>query len=150
MTYWGKVVGLWDCSRLGVTATPIRDEEEAMTEQQEQKDKSPDHLGWVIEKGGVHIGATKDPGQVLIRVVGEDDGGNMLPVEDARELLTHALVHLGGVSGRADTDVAQLAMELASLAYKQQRAAENQLADLQEKYARQSRHLGELIGKLDR
>ena len=111
-----------------------------MTEQKEDQD----HLGWVIEKGGVHIGAAKDPERVLITVV----GGDGMSKEDARELLTHALVHLGGPSGRADTKVAEVAIELAALAYSAQQEAEKRLAELQDKHALLSRHLGEYMGRL--
>lgn len=110
-------------------------------------------LTWLVEKSGFAIssGGIDKPGQVHIVITASDydEGSSVyLPVWDAQEALTHALAHMGGGIDRADTSVAQVAMELCKHEAAMREQVEKRLADLQGKYALQARHLGEYMGRL--
>ena len=110
-------------------------------------DKKTELLTWAVSKRGFVISADLDmPHRVRISTMAERDAN--LSIEDARELLTHALVHLGGGTDRADTAVAEVAFELCRLHADMRERAEKRLAALQEIHAIQARDLGDYMGRL--
>ncbi len=118
-----------------------------MTNDDTNDDKKTELLTWAVSKRGFVISADLDmPHRVRISTMAERDAN--LSIEDARELLTHALVHLGGGTDRADTAVAEVAMQLCNHHARMREDAEKRLADLQEKHAMQARHLGDYMGRL--
>ncbi len=120
-----------------------------MTENTENTEETEETapLLWLVNKGGVTIRApSSTPGEV--RILLQVDEEVSLPIEDARELLTHALAHMGGSIARADTSVAEVAIELCAQHANMREQAEKRLAALQEKHALQARHLGEYMGRL--
>ena len=116
-----------------------------MSDAEETEKAEP--LMWLLDIGdiGLSMGGAARPGQVRVAA---GDTTHYLSIEDARELFTHALVHMGGPSERADTVVAEVAIELCKHNADMRERAEKRLADLQEKHALQARHLGEYMGRL--
>ena len=120
------------------------DTEETDTE----KPEATEPLTWLVKKGDLIISSDHDAPDQQVRISAMVEDDVILSIEDAREVLTHALAHMGGGSDRADTEVAQVAMDLCAHHAKMREQAEIRLARLQEAHALQARHLGEYMGRL--